>query len=59
MLCVDDFPSCEVCDTVTTCGVGNLFWATGSLVILLFVCRVGVINLDGLPVAIVACTDLP
>jgi len=58
MLCVDDFPDCEVWDTVTTCGVGNLFCATGSLATLLFACRVGVTNLDGPPVAI-ACTDLP
>lgn len=49
MVCVDDLPGCEVCDTVITCGVGGLLCATGSLVIL-FVCKMGAINLDGLPV---------
>lgn len=59
IVCDDDLPGCEVWETVTTCGVGGLFCETGSLVILLFVCRMGVINLDGLPVTIVAWTGLP
>jgi len=52
MVCVDDLMGCEVCDTVTTCGVGGLFCATGCLVRL--VCKTGAINLDELPATMVA-----